>query len=334
MRRCQAHVHGVDASAVTVLDEICGDLACAGAPRARNPVCVCAAGQVADIIGRVSRGRVSGRLAIGIAWVGALFLVGVIGPSLTADPIARDIERGLTAYGAPLAPSSDFILGSDQLGRDVCARIVAGATTSLWIAAASTALALALGLAIGLCAGYAGGRVDGALMRLVDLVLSFPVLLLAILLAALLRESGLAGTGVGIVAVLAGVGWTTMARVLRDKARVLARSEMVMAARAAGASPARIVTHHLLPNVLGVTSVLVALGFAQNLLAESTLSYLGLGLPPPAPTWGLMLSEGRSYYRTAPHLVLAPGLAIFVAIAAFHVLAAGLRARFDPKAAR
>jgi peptide/nickel transport system permease protein len=282
----------------------------------------------------VSRERPSRRLAIGIACVGALFLVGLIGSQLTVDPIARDIERGLTAYGAPLAPSSDFILGSDQLGRDVLARIVAGASSSLWIAAAATALALALGLAVGLIAGYAGGRVDAALMRLVDLVLSFPVLLLAILLAALLRESRFAGSGVAIVVVLAAVGWTTMARVLRDKARVLARSEMVMAARAAGAAPARIVTRHLLPNVLGVVAVLVVLGFAQNLLAESVLSYLGLGVAPPAPTWGLMLAEGRSYYRSSPHLVLAPGLAIFVAVAAFHLLATGLRERFDPKVAR
>jgi peptide/nickel transport system permease protein len=284
------------------------------------------------MLARVSRGRVSRRLAIGIAWVGSLFLVGLIGPWLTADPIARDLDRGLTAYGAPIPPSSDFILGSDQLGRDVCARLVAGASTSLSIAALATVIALALGLAIGLCAGYAGGRTDGALMRLVDLVLSFPVLLLAILLAALLRESRFAGSGVAVVAVLAAVGWTTMARVLRDKARVLARGEMVMAARAAGAGPARIVLRHLLPNVLGLTAVLAALGFAQNLLAESVLSYLGLGLPPPAPTWGIMLYEGRSYYRTSPHLVLAPGLAIFVAIAAFHVLAAGLRERFDPRA--
>lgn len=281
----------------------------------------------------VSRGRASRRLAIGIAWVGALLLIAVIGPWLAADPIAPDIDRGLTELGAPLSPSSDFILGTDQLGRDVAARIVAGARASLSIAALATALATALGLGIGLCAGYAGGRVDSALMRLVDLVLSFPVLLLALLLAALLRESRFAGSGTAIVAVLAAVGWTTIARVLRDKARILARGEMVMAARAAGASPARIVLRHLLPNVLGLTWVLAALGFAQNLLAESVLSYLGLGVPSPEPTWGLMLYEGRAYYRTAPHLVLAPGLAIFVAVAAFHVLAAGLRERGEPKAA-
>jgi len=284
------------------------------------------------MLARVSRWRVSRRLAIGIAWVGSLFLVGLIGPWLTADPIARDLERGLTAYGAPIPPSSEFILGSDQLGRDVCARLVAGAQTSLSIAALATVIALAVGLTVGLSAGYAGGRTDGALMRLVDLVLAFPVLLLAILLAALLRESRFAGSGAAIVTVLAAVGWTTIARVMRDKARVLARGEMVMAARAAGASPARIVLHHLLPNLFGLAAVLAALGFAQNLLAEAVLSYLGLGVPPPAPTWGLMLYEGRSYYRTAPHLVLAPSLAIFVAVAAFHVLAAGLRERFDPRA--
>lgn len=279
----------------------------------------------------MSRARVSRRLAIGIAAASALFLVGIIGPWLTGDPLARDLEGGLTELGAPLPPSGDLLLGSDQLGRDVCARIVAGATTSLTIAAIATAIALALGLSIGLVAGYAGGRVDTALMRLVDLVLAFPVLLLAILLAALLRESRFAGSSAAIVIVLAAVGWTTMARVLRDKARVLARGEMVMAARAAGASPARIVLRHLLPNVLGVVSVLAAVGFAQNLLSESVLSYLGLGRPPPEPTWGLMLQEGRSYYRTAPHLVLAPGLAIFAAVAAFHVLASGLRDQLDPR---
>lgn len=278
------------------------------------------------------RGPASARLAIGVAAVGALVVIAVIGPLLAGDPLALDVDGGLTASGAPLPPSSDHLLGTDPLGRDVCARLVAGAASSLSIAAIATALALLFGLAVGLTAGYAGGRVDAALMRLVDLVLAFPVILLAILLAALLRESRLAGSSAAVVAVIAAVGWTTAARVLRGKARALARSELVMAARAVGAGPARIVTRHLLPNVLGAAAALAAVGFAQNLLAESVLSYLGLGLPPPAPTWGLMIFEGRSYYRTAPHLVIAPGLAICVAVAAFHALAAGLRARLDPRA--
>lgn len=272
------------------------------------------------------------RFVIGLVAVGALLAIGLIGPHLAGDPLALDVDHGLTASGAPLPPSGDHLLGTDPLGRDVWARLVGGAATSLSIAAAATAIALLLGLAVGLTAGYAGGRVDAALMRGVDLVLAFPVLLLAILLAALLRESRLAGSSAAVVAVIAAVGWTTTARVLRDKARVLARSEMVLAARAAGAGPARIIARHLWPNVLGATLALTAVGFAQNLLAESVLSYLGLGLPPPAPTWGLMIFEGRSYYRTAPHLVIAPGLAILCAVAAFHVLAAGLRARFDPRA--
>jgi peptide/nickel transport system permease protein len=128
--------------------------------------------------------------------------------------------------------------------------------------------------------------------------------------------------------------WTTMARVIRRKAATLARSEMVVAARALGATPLRIVLRYVLPNVAGVVAVVTAIGFAQNLLAEAVLSYLGLGPPPPAPTWGRMLYEGRVFYRTAPHLVIAPGLAILVAVAAFHLLGEGLRARFDPRERR
>lgn len=288
-----------------------------------------------DMLSAVRGGdRLHPRVVVGAAMIAILVVIAVIGPLLTADPLARDIEHGLTELGAPLGPSDDALLGTDQLGRDVWARIVGGASTSLSIAAVATLIALLVGLAVGLTAGYAGGRPDGALMRLVDLVLAFPVLLLAILLAALLRESRLAGSSLPIVATLAVVGWTTMARVLRDKARVLARGEMVMAARAAGASGTRIVVRHLLPNVLGLVAALTALGFAQNLLAESVLSYLGLGPPPPAPTWGRMLFEGRTYYRTAPHLVLAPGIAILFAVAAFHVLASGLREQLAPTSGR
>ena len=125
-----------------------------------------------------------------------------------------------------------------------------------------------------------------------------------------------------------------MARVIRGKAMTLARSEMTVAARAIGASPARIVIRHILPNVAGVVIVVTALGFAQNLLAESVLSYLGLGPPPPAPTWGRMLYEGRVYYRTAPWLTIAPGIAILCAVVAFNLVGEGLRDAFDPKEQR
>jgi ABC-type dipeptide/oligopeptide/nickel transport system permease subunit len=271
-------------------------------------------------------------IIVGAVLVLAVVAIALIAPAFTADPTVRDIEHGLSDLGAPLSPGEHGALGTDPLGRDVWARLVAGATTSLSIASLATVIALIIGVLVGLIAGYAGGRIDEALMSFVDLVLAFPVLLLAILLAAVLRETGLAGSSAPVVITLAVVGWTTMARVVRGKARLLARGEMITAARAIGASPARIIARYLLPNVLGVVIVLTALGLAQNLLAESVLSYLGLGPPPPAPTWGRMLYEGRIYYRTAPHLVLAPGLAILIAVAGFNLLANGLRDALDTRA--
>lgn len=285
----------------------------------------------------VTRARrfVANRAAVaGAVVIATLVAIAILAPWLGHDPLAHDIEHGLSPRGAPLSPSADALLGTDHLGRDVWSRLAAGATTSLAIAALATALALVIGLTIGLCAGYAGGWVDNSLMRIVDLVLAFPVLLLAILLAALLREAGLASSLAPVVLTLAIVSWTTMARVIRGKAMTLARSEYVLAARALGASPLRIIVRHILPNVVGALLVVVALGFAQNLLAEAALSYLGLGPPPPAPTWGRMLYEGRVYYRTAPHLVIAPALAILVAVVAFNLVADGVRDVFDGKGRR
>jgi ABC-type dipeptide/oligopeptide/nickel transport system permease subunit len=269
--------------------------------------------------------------AVGAALV-VLLLVLALLPH--GDPLALHIDRGLSALGAPLPPSHDALLGTDHLGRDVWARLLAGAGISLELATLSTLLALSIGLGVGLTAGYAGGAVDSALMRLVDLVLAFPYLLLAILLAALLREADLASSNAPVVLTIGIVGWTTIARVIRGKALVIARSEHVVAARALGASPLRIVVRHILPNVAGVIVVVAALGFAQNLLAESVLSYLGLGVPPPAPTWGRMLYEGRAYYRTAPWLSIAPGIAIVMAVVAFNLLGDGLRDLLDPKEKR
>ena len=247
------------------------------------------------------------------------------------NPLASDIDHGLSAQGAPLPPSADAPLGTDDLGRDVWARVVAGAASSLEIATLATAIAVALGLLVGLTAGYAGGWVDDVLMRVVDLVLAFPYLLLAILLAAMLRHGEVAAGSAPDVLTLGAVGWTTIARVVRGKALVVGRSEHVLAARALGASPTRIVLRHVLPSVAGIAIALAVLTFAQNLLAESMLSYLGLGPPPPAPTWGRMMYEGRAYYRTAPWLTIAPGVAILWAVVAFNLLGEGLRERWGRK---
>jgi ABC-type dipeptide/oligopeptide/nickel transport system permease subunit len=297
-----------------------------------------ARGRTADE-GVMQRGRqrfVANRGAmVGAVLAAVLVALAVLAPVLSAkDPLVSDVEHGLSVVGAPLPPSSEAFLGTDDLGRDVWARALAGAGTSLAIAALSTLIALVLGVTIGLMAGYAGRSIDNALMRLVDLVLSFPVLLLAILLAALFREADLASSTAPVVLTLGLVSWTTMARVIRGKTQSIARSDMIVAARALGASPARIVLRHVLPNVAGLVAVVAAFGFAQNLLSESVLAYVGLGAPPPAPSWGRMLFEGRAYYRVAPHLVLVPGIAIVVAVMSFNLLGDGLRDAFDAREQR
>ena len=262
----------------------------------------------------------------------ALIAIALLAPVLSSkDPLVSDVEHGLTTLGAPLPPSRTAVLGTDQLGRDEWARVIAGAGTSLSIAGLATLIALSIGVAVGLVAGYAGGAVDNALMRLVELVQAFPFLLLAILLAALFREAGLASSSAPVFLTIGVVSWTTMARVIRGKAQVLARGDMITAARAIGASPARILVRYVLPNVAGLVIAVAAIAFAQNLLAEAVLSYLGLGPPPPAPTWGHMLYEGRAYYRIAPHLVLVPGIAILIAVVGFNLIGDGLRDALDAK---
>lgn len=292
-----------------------------------------------DILSGVSRAR-RRFLANRGAMLGAVLVIVIVGialcaPALSAkDPLKSDVDHGLTELGAPLPPSADNVLGTDLLGRDVWARVTSAAGSSLTIAGLATLIALAIGLPIGLVAGYAGGALDSALMRLVDLVLAFPFLLLAILLAALFHQADLASSVAPVFLTLGLVGWTTLARVVRGKVQVLAASDMITAARALGASPLRIAVRHLLPNLAGVVITLCVLGFAQNLLAESVLSFLGLGPPSPAASWGRMLYEGRAYYRTAPHLVWVPGLAILVSVVGFNLVGEGLRDALDAKDAR
>jgi peptide/nickel transport system permease protein len=277
----------------------------------------------------VVKGLVTHRSAVvGAVLVAVLAMIAILGPLLAGDPYALDVDHGLSALGAPLGPSSTALLGTDALGRDVWARITQGAGTSLTIAGIATLASTAIGVVIGVIAGYRGGRIDSALMRLVDLGLAFPFLLLAILLAALLHQAHLDARYAPVVIPLAAVGWTTFARVIRAKALVLARSEYVLAARALGASSSRVIIHHVLPNLAGTIATIAAFTFAQNLLGEAALSFVGLGPPPPEPTWGRMLYESRAYYRTAPWMVIAPGVAIVFAVAAFNLLGEGLRGYF------
>jgi peptide/nickel transport system permease protein len=269
--------------------------------------------------------RRSPRALAGASLIAVLCLVAALAPWL-ASPVALDLDHGVGTLGQPLPPSADHLLGTDPLGRDEWARIAAGAGTSLEIAGLATALALLIGAPIGLLAGARGGWVDAALMRVVDAFTAFPVLLLAIFLAALLRETQLAGTAAPAALALGLASWTTVARVVRGDAQVAARAEHVVAARALGAGRARVLAHHVLPQLAPTLGVLTSLTLSASLLAEAGLSYLGLGPPPSSPTWGRMLAEGQPYYRTAPWLIVAPGVAIVLAVAGFALLARG-RAR-------
>lgn len=271
--------------------------------------------------------------AVGAALVAVVILGALAAPLLDAHPPnGKNVAGGLTELGAPRPPSGEFPLGTDSMGRCVSSRLLHGARASLAVGAAATLIALLIGVLVGLSAGFAGGLADTLLMRLVDLLLAFPFLLLVLALAAVLRGSG-GGTG-AILVVLGVVGWTTMARVIRAKVLVLRETDFVQAARAVGAGRLRIVFRHILPNVAGPAVVLATLSVAQMILAESTLSYLGLGAPPPEPTWGRMLVEGQQVLRGAPWLVTAPGVAILVTVLGFNLLGEGLRDALDPKERR
>ncbi len=272
---------------------------------------------------------VANRAAIvGGAIVVAVFLATLVGPLVDAhEPLAKDMAHGVSPLGAPLPPSAEYPLGTDALGRCVLARVLTGARISLEVGMLATLIALVIGVAVGLVAGYAGGLVDTVLMRLIDLILAFPFLLLVIALAAIFRDAGLAA----VLVVLGIVGWTTMARVIRAKTLSIREMDYVQGARAVGSGPARILGRHILPNVLGPVVVLATISVAQMILAESTLTYLGLGAPPPTPTWGRMISEGVPYVVGAPWLVMAPGVAILLTVLGFNLLGEGLRDALDPR---
>ena len=257
-----------------------------------------------------------------------MLLVGsaIFAPLLTShDPAFSYRRDGLTANGDPLGPGGAFILGTDRQGRDYFARLVYGARVSLGIGIGANLIAVSLGLAVGLVAGYAGGRVESLLMRTTDVMLAFPVLLLSIALVAVVGASFWL-----ILAIIALFLWTPTARIVHGRVLSIKEHEFVEAARAAGATPARIVLRHVLPHVMPVIEVYAALGIAAAILFEATLSYLGVGVPPPTPSWGSMINEHISYYATDPRLVALPGLAILFTILSFNLLADALRAASDP----
>jgi peptide/nickel transport system permease protein len=255
-------------------------------------------------------------LLAGAALVSALVVIAAAAPVLTPyDPAAIVVPH----YTGPLPPGGDHPLGTDTLGRDVWARLAYGARTSLLVGGLAMALSLFLGVSIGLVAGYFGGWVDAALMWVVDLVLTMPSLLLLIVLATVLPPSLWT-----IPLVIGVVGWTTFARTVRGEVLSLKERDYLLAARALGASHARLIVRHLLPGVLPGVIVLAALGMSGAIGIDAGLSYLGLGVPLPTPSWGRMISEVQTYFAVAPWLVVLPGIAISLAVIGFNLIGYGL----------
>lgn len=268
---------------------------------------------------------VRGALAFGL--VGLVLVMAVLGPLITpADPLAQDITQRLHPPAWLAHGQRSHLLGTDQLGRDVLSRLLSGARISLTVSLASAALAAVFGVLLGLSAGFYRGWLDDVVMRLVEIQLAFPYLLLAITIMAVLRPSMR-----NVIFVLAISGWVVHARLVRGITLSLAQGEFVQAARALGASDRRLMVRHILPNLLPVMTVVLTLQVAQFIVAESALSFLGLGLRPPTPSWGSMMNEGREYLSLAWWIETFPGLVIVVATTGIGLLGDWLRDVLDPR---
>jgi peptide/nickel transport system permease protein len=265
--------------------------------------------------------------SVGVVIVGVVIIAALAAPLLaTTDPIDQDLTVVLKPPFWLADGSLRYPLGTDHLGRDVYSRLVYGAQISLTISVLAALLGALVGVAAGLCAGYLGGRVDAIIMRVVDLNLAFPLILLALAVVALLGASLR-----NLVIVMSITTWMIYARVVRGLSLSLREQEFVQAVRALGANDLRIIARHVLPNVLAPIMVIWTLEVARVILMESALSFLGLGVPPPTPTWGRMLAEGRDYLTVAGWISIFPGIAIMVTVLGINFLGDGLRDLLDPR---
>jgi peptide/nickel transport system permease protein len=232
---------------------------------------------------------------------------------------------GLTLEGSPLPPSLRFWFGTDTNGRDQFSRLLFGAQTSILIGVLANGIAVSLGSVLGVTAGYLRGWIGASIMRFTDLMMAFPPLLLAIALTAILKPGLMI-----IVLVIALVNWVQVARVIYAETAALAERDYIEAARAMGAGTGRILLRHLLPHLVPTLIVYGTLGIATTVLLESMLSFLGRGLQPPTPAWGMMIFESQSYFLNAPWLVFIPGAAILILALSFNLVGDGLRDALDP----
>ncbi|HXN90674.1 MAG TPA: ABC transporter permease [Candidatus Sulfotelmatobacter sp.] len=261
-------------------------------------------------------------VVVGLVFVGALFLIALVSPVISPhDPIATEPDN---AYLPPLSPG--HVLGTDELGRDQISRVLWGARVSLPVALVAVAVGLVGGGVLGMVSGYAGGLTDLLVMRVVDALLAFPALILAIaLVAALGPNLRNAMIAIGIVAI------PVYARLVRAVVLQLKQMEFVMATRSLGASPIRLIVRHLIPNLMNPILVQISLSAGFAILAEAVLSFLGLGAQPPTPDWGQMITTGRTFLPNDPWLAIVPGIAISITVYSFNLLGDSLRDALDPR---
>ena len=258
--------------------------------------------------------------------VGAVILLLLIFSALLAplislhDPMRQNLDQDLVFF------SKIHLLGTDKLGRDILSRILYGARISLLVGVATVALSVAIGIVVGSMSGFFGGLIDQLFMRAVDILMAFPGILLAIAFSAAL------GPGLDhVILALCLIGWTGYARLVRGEILSLREREFVQAARALGCRPFRIISFHLLPNLLPALLIQATFGMAAAIVGEGSLSFLGLGVQPPTPSWGAMLNEGRQFLLVAPHLTTYPGLALTATVVGLNLLGDALQERLQPK---
>jgi peptide/nickel transport system permease protein len=260
-----------------------------------------------------------------MTWVGALIVLTAVAAALIGPAVvpfnAADQELPLRLEG----PTGLHWMGLDELGRDILARVLAGARISLLVGLVVVGVSSTVGIVLGSIAGYFGGRIDEAISRVMDILLAFPGLLLAIAMVAVLGPSL-----TNVILALSLIGWVGYARLVRGQVLRAREFEYVQAARALGATTPRILARHIVPTALPAVTVQATLGMGGAILAEASLSFLGLGVQPPTPSWGTMLSYGKAHLLEAPHLTIFPGLAIAVLVLGFNFLGDGLRDALDP----
>lgn len=284
-------------------------------------------GQWADLVRSFTRSRLA---LTGLALLVIIVFLAVLAPWIAPhNPLEQDLADTLAPPAWEEGGSPGHLLGTDHFGRDSLSRLLYGANVSLRASGFAALFALLVGVTMGLVAGYRGGWVESVLMRVVDVFLAFPLILIALALAAILGPSLQ-----NLIVVMGITGWMGYARVIRAAVLIIKKQEYIDAAIASGCSHTRIVLTHVLPNIVAPALVLFTFGFAQFIILESGLSFLGLGVPPPTPTWGRMLYEGRDYLTIAPWEITLPGLCIMLVVLSVNFIGDGMQDALDPRLRR